>query len=554
MKETISFALAQINTTVGDISGNIDSFRKARDQAARDGIDILLTSELAVSGYPPEDLILKNSFLDTIARQVRSFARETKDGGPAVLLGAPWKRKGKIFNAALLLDRGKILGEVLKCELPNYGVFDEKRIFSPGSNPTPIKFNSRRLGVMICEDMWNPKIAKRLAQKKADILISINGSPFELGKMSERLRLARARATENNLPLIYLNQVGGQDELVFDGNSFLISSNGSKDLHMPSWQESLMYGSWDDSRKQWSIPFKNNNRHSGNDSESIYHALVLGLRDYVQKNNFEGVIIGLSGGIDSALTATIAVDALGKQSVQCVMMPSSFTSKISLIDAKTVSKNLGIRLDNIPIQPAIRSFKKMIENNSKLRVFRNVFDNIQARSRGVTLMSISNANGYLVLSTGNKSETSVGYVTIYGDMCGGYAVLKDIYKTTVYQLAEWRNKNFSSQFFGLQKKIIPSNVFSKAPTAELHPNQKDQDILPPYKKLDGILKRFLEEDMGVRQVIRRGYDQKTVRKVWQMLILAEYKRRQSPPGIKVTKRAFGRDRRYPITNHFFDRS
>ena len=257
--------------------------------------------------------------------------------------------------------------------------------------------------------------------------------------------------------------------------------------------------------------------------------------------------------MDSALTATIAVDALGEKSVECVMMPSSFTSKTSLLDAKKVSKNLGIQLVNIPIQSTAQSFKRMIERNSKLRVSRNVFDNIQARSRGVTLMSISNANGYLVLSTGNKSETSVGYVTIYGDMCGGYAVLKDIYKTTVYQLAEWRNKNFSGQFSGSQKKIIPSNIFSKAPTAELHPNQKDQDILPPYKKLDGILKGFLEEDMGIRQIVSRGYDRKIVKKVWQMLILAEYKRRQSPPGIKVTKRAFGKDRRYPITNYFFDR-
>ena len=553
MKETISFALAQINTTVGDISGNIDSFRKARNQAARDGIDVLLTSELAVSGYPPEDLILKKSFLDKIVKEVKSFARETKDGGPAILLGAPWRKKGKIFNAALLLAGGKILGEALKCELPNYGVFDEKRIFSSSSNPTPIKFKSRRLGIMICEDMWNQKVAKCLAEKKADILISINGSPFELGKISERLQLAKARAKENNLPLIYLNQVGGQDELVFDGNSFLLSPNGSKKLHMPPWQESLMYGSWDDSRRCWSIPFKNDHQQSNNDLENIYHALVLGLRDYVQKNNFKGVIIGLSGGMDSALTATIAVDALGEKSVECVMMPSSFTSKTSLLDAKKVSKNLGIQLVNIPIQSTAQSFKRMIERNSKLRVSRNVFDNIQARSRGVTLMSISNANGYLVLSTGNKSETSVGYVTIYGDMCGGYAVLKDIYKTTVYQLAEWRNKNFSDQFSGSQKKIIPSNIFSKAPTAELHPNQKDQDILPPYKQLDGILKGFLEEDMGIRQIVSRGYDRKIVKKVWQMLILAEYKRRQSPPGIKVTKRAFGKDRRYPITNHFFDR-
>ena len=552
MKETISFALAQVNTTVGDITGNIDNFRKARIQAAKDRVDILLTSELAVSGYPPEDLILKHSFLNMVAKHVKSFAKETKDGGPAVLLGTPWKKRGKIFNAVLLLSRGKILAEVLKCELPNYGVFDEKRIFSPGSNPQPVKFNSVRLGVMICEDMWNPKVAKSLAQKKADILISINGSPFELGKMKERLSLARTRAKENKLPMIYLNQIGGQDELVFDGNSFLMSPNGTQVLRMPSWKESLMYGRWNNVRKQWLTPSKEKSNNINNDLKNIYHALVLGLRDYVRKNKFKGVIIGLSGGIDSALTATIAVDALGSESVQCVMMPSPFTSTASLIDAKKVSRNLGIQFENISIQPAIRSFKRMIEKNAKLRVLTNVFDNIQARSRGVTLMSLSNTNGYLVLSTGNKSETSVGYVTIYGDMCGGYAVLKDIYKTTVYELAKWRNKNFSHQFLGANQSIIPSRVFSKAPTAELHRNQKDQDILPPYKKLDGILKHFLEEDMGVQQVIKRGYSAKIVKKIWQMLILAEYKRRQSPPGIKVTKRAFGRDRRYPITNRFFD--
>jgi len=553
MTATLAIALAQINPTVGDIDGNLDRVRRARAEAARQDADLVITGELVVSGYPPEDLVLKRAFQDTIERGVDALAAETADGGPAILLGAPWRHEeqngGGLYNAALLLDGGAITGVRLKHELPNYGVFDEKRVFQAGPLPGPMAFRGARLGVMVCEDMWFADVAECLSETGADILIIINGSPFESEKIDERLSLAVARVTENNLPLIYVNLVGGQDELVFDGASFVLGADKSLKAKLASWQEDLSLTHWSLKTGAWDCR-QGDITPAPAGPEAIYRALVLGLRDYVGKNGFPGVLIGLSGGIDSALTAAVAVDALGADKVFCVLMPSPFTSTESVEDATQVAERLGVELNTIAIDPAMNAFDDMLKDAFEGLAPNETEENIQARARGITLMALSNKLGHMVVSTGNKSEMSVGYATLYGDMCGGYSVLKDVYKTTVVALSRWRNATCPKDAKGPSGEVIPERVITKPPTAELKPNQTDQDTLPPYDELDAILKCLIEEELSLDDIAARGLDAATADRVWHMLDRAEYKRRQAPPGVKITRRAFGRDRRYPLTNRF----
>ncbi len=550
MTDRLSIALAQINPTMGAIPANIDRIRTARAEAAARGADLVVFTELVVCGYPPEDLVLKPFFLDTIERAVTEYAAETADGGPAVLVGAPWRDGGKTYNAALLLDGGRIAAVRYKHDLPNYGVFDEKRVFAAGPLPGPINFRGVRLGVLICEDMWTDAAAETLAETGAEILIVPNGSPYEADKLDRRLQLAVQRVTETGLPLLYVNQVGGQDELVFDGASLALDADRTLKAQAPSFEEHLLLTRWQRGADDVWPGAEGEVTRPAEGLAGIYEALVLGLKDYVNKNRFPGVILGMSGGIDSALSAAIAVDALGPDRVHCVMMPSPYTSQDSLDDAAEAAELLGCRIDSIPIVPAMEAFDKMLTPAFAGRDPDITEENIQARARGVTLMALSNKFGAMVLSTGNKSELSVGYSTLYGDMCGGYAILKDVYKMTVYALCRWRNENLPPNARGPAGRVVPERILTKAPTAELRPDQKDQDTLPPYEVLDDILECLVELDLSIPEIVARGHAAETVNKVWRMLHLAEYKRRQAPPGVKITQRIFNRDRRYPITNGF----
>ncbi len=557
MTDSLAIALAQINPTVGDIPGNGRRILEARAEAAGQGSDLVVTTELGLVGYPPEDLVLKPMFLERARAELESLAAVTADGGPALLVGLPWLEEGAgtplrehVFNAFALLDEGAVKTLRFKHELPNYGVFDEARVFKAGPLPGPVNFRGVRLGLPICEDIWLPDVCECLAESGAEILVVPNGSPFETTKGDQRLQHAVARVTETGLPMIYVHQVGGQDELVFDGASFVLAGDCSLRVQLPQFEETLVTtrwrrggdGRWDCEALPSAPPDEG--------PELIYRALQLGLRDYVGKNGFPGVIIGLSGGIDSALSAAIATDALGADKVRCVMMPSPYTSDDSLEDAAECARLLGIRLDEVGIEPAMMAFETMLRPLFDGRPADVAEENLQARSRGLTLMAISNKFGDMVLSTGNKSEMSVGYATLYGDMCGGYNVLKDLYKTEVYRLSRWRNQAAPKGGLGPAGRVIPERIITKAPTAELRPNQTDQDSLPPYEALDDILACLIEEEMGVEQIAERGHDKAVVLRVWRLLENAEYKRRQAPPGVKITARAFGRDRRYPITNAF----
>jgi NAD+ synthase len=549
MSETINIAIAQINPTVGAIAANAARVHAARAEAALAGADLVVFGELVICGYPPEDLVLKPAFQRAVEAAVEDLAAVTTDDGPAMLIGAPWLVDGTLYNAALLLEGGEVAAVRLKHQLPNYGVFDEKRVFASGPLPGPIAFRGVRLGVMICEDMWYGDVAECLDESGAEIYVVLNGSPFEADKQDDRLNFAVARVTESNLPIIYVNLVGGQDELVFDGGSFVIGADRSLRAKAPEFEEELLITEWRQAGESW-VCEAGPIAKGLEISDAIYRALVLGLRDYVGKNGFPGVLIGLSGGIDSALSAAVAVDALGADRVHCVMMPSPYTSQESLDDAAECARLLGIKLDSVNIGPAMAAFDEMLAPLLNDHAADTTEENIQARSRGLTLMALSNKLGYMVLSTGNKSEMSVGYATLYGDMCGGYSVLKDVYKTTVYALTRRRNEVRPKDCLGPEGISVPENIITKAPTAELKHDQKDQDTLPPYDELDAILKHLIEEDMAMEDIVAQGFDQATVHRIWRMLDMAEYKRRQAPPGVKTTRRAFGRDRRYPITNGF----
>jgi len=545
----LSIALAQINPTVGDIAGNARRVLAAREKAK--GADLVILPELCLSGYPPEDLVLKESFLRQIAEAVHDLAAATRDGGPALLVGAPWKEDGNRYNAALLLEEGRIASVILKHHLPNYGVFDEARVFVPGPLPSVTPFRGHQLGIMVCEDMWYADVALHLKEQGAEMLIVPNGSPYESDKQGIRAAQATARVAETGLPVLYVNQVGGQDELVFDGSSFILNEQGRRVCQLAGWAEDITLTDWTQDGTRL-IPAPGPVAAPLEPLADIYQAMVLGLRDYVRKNRFPGVLLGLSGGIDSAISAAVAVDALGADKVHCVMMPSPYTSRDSLEDAAEVARLLGIRLDEINIGPAMGAFGQMLEPLFEGTTAGIAEENIQARSRGLALMALSNKFGSMVLTTGNKSEMSVGYATLYGDMCGGYSVLKDVYKTTVFALSRWRNAHKPADVLGPEGPVMPERVITKPPTAELRHNQKDQDSLPPYDVLDAILERMIEREMGPAEIVAQGFDEATVKQVFRLLDRAEYKRRQAPPGVKITSRAYGRDRRYPIVNGYTD--
>jgi NAD+ synthase len=546
----LAIALAQLNPTVGDVSGNLAKIRKARAQAAAARADLLVLSELAVVGYPPEDLVLRPSVVEACREAVESLIRDSHDG-PALIATTPWRESGFIFNAAIVIDNGEITVR-FKSNLPNYGVFDEKRVFTPGPLPEPVNFRGIKIGVPICEDIWVPAVTAHLARAGAEFFVVPNGSPFEHGKFSTRLELARARVRETNLPLAYVNEVGGQDELVFDGRSFVLNRNGELAVSLEAWNETVVITSWNRTAEGWRcVP--GTIQPLGEQLEDIYSALVVGLRDYVAKNGFPGIVLGLSGGVDSALSAAVAVDALGPARVLSLRLPSPFTSQISMEEAHVVGDRLGIRLLTVPVEGVLESAEQTLAPVFEGRPRDVTEENLQARIRGLLLMALSNKFGYMVLTTGNKSEMSVGYATLYGDMCGGFSVLKDIYKTDVYRLARWRNAHRPRRALGPDGEIVPERTLTRAPTAELRPDQTDQDTLPPYDQLDAILKGLIEEERSVDALAASVAPRAIVSRVQQMLYTAEYKRRQSPPGVKVSRRSFGRDRRYPITNRFRER-
>lgn len=548
MTEKLVIALAQATQSVGDLAANAEAMLEWRARAT--GADLIVFPELQLIGYPPEDLVLKPALVDRANEQLDRLAQATADGGPAMLVGTVVASQGVLFNVVALLEGGAVTAIRQKRELPNYGTFDEKRLFAPGPLPAPIPFKGVQIGVPICEDIWFPFVTAHLKAQGADILISPNGSPFEVDKDDRRINaVAGTRVRETGLPLVYLNRVGGQDELVFDGASFVMNGDLTIAHQLPDWEEALAFTHWERRDGRWTcVP---GDRHALDDRPAdIYNAMVLGLRDYVNRNRFPGVVLGLSGGIDSALSAAVAVDALGADRVWCVMMPSRFTSRESLDDAVECARLLGVRYDSIPIEPAVGAFDAMLGPVFEGRQRDLAEENIQSRIRGVTLMALSNKFGHMLLTTGNKSEMSVGYATIYGDMAGGYSVLKDAYKTTVFDLSRWRNTARPSLGLGPSGPVMPDRVITKPPSAELRDNQRDDDSLPPYEVLDPILYGLVEEELSVDQLVARGFDRDTVARIERLLYVAEYKRRQSPPGVKLGSRNFGRDRRYPITNAF----
>ncbi len=549
MTDTLAIALAQLNPTVGDLEGNRALILRARTRAAAEGADLVICTELVVTGYPPEDLVLKPMFQEQTRAVVDALAEATADGGPALLIGAPWAEDDKLYNAVLLLDGGRVEARRYKYELPNYGVFDEVRVFARAGLPGPIPFRGVRLGAMVCEDMWFPEVAECLAESGAEIMIAINGSPFESDKGDARLNLAVARIGETGLPLIYVNQVGGQDELVFDGASFVLGADHGLRAQAPAFEEAVVLTHWSREEGGWACA-QGACAALPEGHAATWRAMTAGLADYVAKNGFPGVLIGLSGGIDSALTAAVAVDALGPERVFCVAMPSRYTAQSSLDDAAECARLLGVRHEVVGIEPAVDAMDGMLAPLFAGRAADETEENIQARVRGVILMAISNKLGHMVLTTGNKSEMSVGYATLYGDMCGGYSVLKDVYKTDVFEMARWRNRNWMAGLDGPQGPVVPEAIIEKPPSAELRPDQTDQDTLPPYEVLDDVLSGLVEEERSIAEIVARGHAAETVERIWRMLDVAEYKRRQAPPGIKLTLRSFGKDRRYPITNRY----
>ena len=553
MIDSLKVALAQLNPKVGDVDGNLAKVRAARAEAKKQGAELVLTSELVLSGYPPEDLVLKPAFQKRCHEAVMALRADTQDGGPALFVTTPWREGDKLHNAIICLDKGEIIGKRYKVDLPNYGVFDEKRVFAPGPMPGPLVFNGVRLGVPICEDVWTADVVECISETGGEVLLVPNGSPYEVGKTDIRVQLGVHRVVESGLPFVYVNQVGGQDELIFDGGSFVLGADRALKAKLASFREEVA-----------TVEFRRGapGRGAGwecqpaaiapelSDIESIYQAMMLGLRDYVNKTGFPSVLIGLSGGVDSALTAAVAADALGPKRVHTLMMPSPYTSAHSLEDAKACAQAIGIRYDVVSIEPAMAAFREML-----LPLFGNrkedvTEENIQSRARGVTLMAVSNKLGGMVVTTGNKSEMAMGYATLYGDMAGGYNVLKDVYKTTVFELCRWRNAHLPEGALGPKGKVIPERIITKPPSAELRADQKDEDTLPPYPVLDAILKGLIERDLGAEELAAEGHDRATVERVWRLLEGAEYKRRQAPPGVKITSRLISKERRYPIVNGF----
>ncbi len=550
---TLRIAVAQLNPTVGDIAGNLARAREARAEAARQGADLLLFTELFISGYPPEDLVLKPAFLKACQKAVDRLAEDTADGGPGVIIGFPRQAPEHRHNSVAVLDAGKIIAIRDKVDLPNYGEFDEKRVFNAGEMPGPVNFRGVRIGIPICEDVWGELgVCETLAESGAEILLSPNGSPYHRGKVDVRHQVVLKQVIETGLPMIYANQLGGQDELVFDGSSFAFNADKSLAFQMSQFAEALSISEWTRTGDGW-VSRDGHRSHLPESEEADYRACMLGLRDYVNKNGFKSVVLGLSGGIDSAVCAALAVDALGAERVRTVMLPYRYTSEVSLTDAAACAKALGCHYDTVAIEGPVEGFFDALSDMFEGTEPGITEENLQSRTRGTILMAISNKFGSMVVTTGNKSEMSVGYATLYGDMNGGFNPIKDLYKMQVYALARWRNGAVPAGALGPSGEVIPQNIIDKAPSAELRPNQTDQDSLPPYPVLDDILECLVEKEMGTEEIVAHGHDGATVHRIEHLLYIAEYKRRQSAPGVKITKKNFGRDRRYPITNRFRDR-
>ncbi|EJF75931.1 NAD+ synthase [Bartonella alsatica] len=553
IKNDFRVAVAQLNPVIGDIEGNFSLAVMAHQKAKEEGADLVLFTELFISAYPPEDLVLKSAFIKTCEDAVKKLAKITV-GGPGIIIGLPLSRDNNIYNGIVLLDEGRIISESLKFDLPNYAEFDEKRLFSPGPRPEPIIYHGLGLGIVICEDIWNDfSLCTELKNKGAEIILVLNASPYYHNKILKRIEVVRAQALQSGIPIIYANQIGGQDELVFDGGSFALNGQGKMMFQMKHFESHISVSHWQRKTTGWQcISGPNENLFTGIAAD--YQACVLGLRDYVNKNRFKDVILGLSGGIDSALCTAMAVDALSSERVRTVMMPYHYTSQESLQDAKECATLLGCRYEIIPIEQPVEVFL-----NTMAPVFLGMSsdvteENLQSRIRGTLLMALSNKFGSMVVTTGNKSEMAVGYATLYGDMNGGFNPIKDIYKMQVYTLAQWRNKNHLQNLMGPKGIVIPANIIEKAPSAELRENQKDEDSLPPYPILDDILQSLVENDMSICDIVKRGYSRETVEKIEHLLYVAEYKRRQSAPGVKISYKNFGRDRRYPIVNRFRDKN
>ncbi|AEP09887.1 NAD+ synthase [Micavibrio aeruginosavorus] len=548
--EPLHITLAQTNPTVGAVTKNAEKILQYYNDTP-DTTDLIVFTELVLAGYSPEDLVLKPAFLASCAAAIEQIAAATAGRRTHILLGAPISSgQPKPYNAALLIGDGKIVETRLKHHLPNYGVFDDERIFTSGPLPDPIAFRGYTLGVMVCEDMWFPDVSANLKQNGAQILIAINGSPFDMGKHEKRRLEAKKRTAETGLPLIYTNQVGGQDAILYDGASFIMNETGDVVAQMDTFAEDRADSIWTITETGKALCQCDHTRHVPDGHERMYGALMLGLRDYVTKNGFPGVVLGLSGGIDSALTAAIATDALGPSAVHTVMLPGPYTAQESLDDATESARLLGIAHQSINIIPMVQAFEKELASNFNVDTPSITFENLQSRSRGVALMALSNATNRMVLTTGNKSEMATGYATLYGDMCGGFNALKDVYKTDVFALSRWRNAHHPAGSFGPHGPVMPERTITRPPTAELRANQTDQDSLPPYDVLDAILFALIEGDQSIAEIVAAGHDVDTVTRVQKLLDRAEYKRRQSAPGTKISRKAFGPDRRYPITNGY----
>ena len=543
---------AQLNPIVGDVWGNLAKAKACLSEALSRGADLLVFTELFLIGYPPEDLVLKPAAVKDCREATEALARLTAGTALTVIIGTPWRNEDGLFNAVAILYDGRVADLRFKHELPNYAVFDEKRVFDAGPLPTPVTIAGVSIGIPICEDIWFDRVTESLKQQGAELLIVPNGSPYRRPVKQERLASARARVSETGLPLIYVNQVGGQDELCFDGGSFALDADGACVQSLPNFEESLSGATWQKQADRW-VCVQAEQRDQVEGEAADYAAMVLSLRDYVNKNGFPGVLLGLSGGIDSGLSAAVAADALGPDRVRCVMMPSRYTSQDSLEDAADNARRLAIPYDVISIEPAVEAFAQMLSGQFAGTQTGIAEENIQSRSRAVLLMALSNKFGHMVLTTGNKSEMAVGYATLYGDMCGGYNALKDLYKMEVYALSRWRNAHTCHIGLGAAGEVIPQRIIDKAPSAELRENQTDQDSLPPYPALDDMLHGFVEEEAEIEDVIARGHDTAIVHRIQNLLYVAEYKRRQAPPGVKIGTRNFGRDRRYPITNKYRDK-
>jgi NAD+ synthase len=551
-QQKLHIVSAQLNPIVGDILGNLAKAKASLRDAINLGADILVFSELFLIGYPPEDLVLKPAAVKDCQAAVAELAVETAGTRLSVIIGTPWRDANGLYNAVAILSEGRVAELRFKHELPNYAVFDEKRVFDAGPLPAPVTIAGIKVGIPICEDIWFDRVTQSLKQQGAELLIVPNGSPYRRPVKQERLATARARVAETGLPLIYVNQVGGQDELCFDGGSFALDASGDWVQSLPNFEECLSSAHWEKQSETWVCAAAEQVDQVEGEAAD-YAAMVLSLRDYVNKNGFPGVLLGLSGGIDSGLSAAVAADALGPDRVRCVMMPSRFTSQESLEDAADNARRLTIPYEVISIEPAVDAFANMLSSQFEGTQAGIAEENIQSRSRAVLLMALSNKFGHMVLTTGNKSEMAVGYATLYGDMCGGYNALKDLYKMEVYALSRWRNAHVCHIGLGADGEVIPQRIIDKAPSAELRENQTDQDSLPPYPALDDMLHGFVEEEAEIEDVIARGHDPAVVHRIQNLLYVAEYKRRQAPPGVKIGTRNFGRDRRYPITNKYRDK-